>query len=143
MKNATGQPVSLLPWSRIRRDYKPETAGYYILLEGMLGVVDGSLKETTYDKAKSEGEKKGGIAFDGDRHRRVGRHHRQILADRDDPGSGAAVARSISATSTTMATTTRSTTSATDPMTAPANGDVASDQPCVRRRQGGAPARPL
>ena len=62
VKNATGQPVALLPWSRVRRDYKPETSGYYILHEGMLGFFDGSLKETTYDKAKSEGEKKGGIA---------------------------------------------------------------------------------
>ncbi len=60
--NAGGQPVSLLPWSRVRRDYKPETAGYYILHEGMLGFFDGSLKETTYDNAKSEGDKKGGIA---------------------------------------------------------------------------------
>ena len=58
------QPVALLPWSRVRRDYKPETSGYYILHEGMLGFFDGSLKETTYDKAKSEGEKRGGIAYE-------------------------------------------------------------------------------
>ena len=64
VRNATGQPVPLLPQSRVRRDYKPVTAGYYILHEGMLGFFDGSLKETTYDKAKSEGEKKGGIALD-------------------------------------------------------------------------------
>jgi YidC/Oxa1 family membrane protein insertase len=64
VRNMTGQPVTLLPWSRVRRDYKPVTAGYYILHEGMLGFVDGSLKETTYDKAKSEGEKKGGIALE-------------------------------------------------------------------------------
>jgi YidC/Oxa1 family membrane protein insertase len=64
VKNATGQPVQLLPWSRVRRDYKPVTAGYYILHEGMLGFIDGSLKETTYDKAKSEGEKKGGVALE-------------------------------------------------------------------------------
>ena len=64
VKNATASPVMLLPWSRIRRDYKPETAGYYILHEGMLGVVDGSLKETTYDGAKSDGEKKKGIALE-------------------------------------------------------------------------------
>ncbi len=38
--------------------------------------------------AKSEGEKKNGIAYDGDRDRRLGRHHRQILADRADPRPG-------------------------------------------------------
>jgi YidC/Oxa1 family membrane protein insertase len=64
VKNATGQPVKLFPWSRIRRDYTPEVAGYYILFEGLLGVVDGTLQETTYAKAKSEGEKKNGIAYD-------------------------------------------------------------------------------
>jgi YidC/Oxa1 family membrane protein insertase len=63
--NATGQPIQLFPWSRIRRDYKPQLEGYYVLFEGLLGVVDGTLQETSYDKAKSEGEKKaGGIAFD-------------------------------------------------------------------------------
>ena len=35
-----------------------------MLFEGLLGVVDGTLQETTYDKAKSEGDKKGGIAYD-------------------------------------------------------------------------------
>jgi len=64
VRNAGGQPVALLPWSRVRRDYKPKTSGYYILHEGMLGFFDGSLKETTYDKAKSEGEKRNGIALD-------------------------------------------------------------------------------
>jgi YidC/Oxa1 family membrane protein insertase len=64
VKNTTGQPVKLFPWSRIRRDYKPEIAGYYVLFEGLLGVVDGTLKETSYASAKSEGDKKGGIAYD-------------------------------------------------------------------------------
>jgi YidC/Oxa1 family membrane protein insertase len=64
VRNAGGQAVQLLPWSRVRRDYKPVTSGYYILHEGMLGFFDGSLKETTYDKAKSEGEKKGGVALE-------------------------------------------------------------------------------
>jgi YidC/Oxa1 family membrane protein insertase len=63
VKNTSGQPVKLYPWSRIRRDYKPEVAGYYILFEGLLGVVDGTLQETTYAKADSEGEKTGGIAY--------------------------------------------------------------------------------
>ena len=64
VKNATDKPVTLFPWSRIRRDYKPEVSGYYVLFEGLLGVANGTLQETTYDKAKSEGEKKDGIAFE-------------------------------------------------------------------------------
>lgn len=64
VKNATAQPINLFPWSRIRRDYKPEVAGYYVLFEGLLGVVDGTLQETTYDKAKSQGDKAGGLAYE-------------------------------------------------------------------------------
>jgi YidC/Oxa1 family membrane protein insertase len=64
VKNATGAAVKLFPWARIRRDYTPKVAGYYILFEGLLGVVDGTLQETTYAKAKSEGEKKDGIAYE-------------------------------------------------------------------------------
>jgi YidC/Oxa1 family membrane protein insertase len=63
VKNATDQTVKLFPWARIRRDYTPEVAGYYILFEGLLGVVDGRLQETTYPNAKSEGAKKDGIAY--------------------------------------------------------------------------------
>jgi len=62
--NNGAQPVKLLPWSRIRRDYKPEVAGYYVLFEGLYGVADGTLKEMKYDDTKSEGDKKGGLAFD-------------------------------------------------------------------------------
>ena len=64
VKNATGEAVRLFPWSRIRRDYKPQVLGYYILFEGLLGVVDGKLQEITYDSAKSDGPKKKGIAFE-------------------------------------------------------------------------------
>jgi YidC/Oxa1 family membrane protein insertase len=64
VKNASGEPMSLFPWARIRRDYTPQVAGYYVLFEGLLGVVDGTLQETTYAKTKSDGDKKGGIAYD-------------------------------------------------------------------------------
>jgi YidC/Oxa1 family membrane protein insertase len=65
VRNTTGQPMKLFPWARIRRDYTPQVAGYYILFEGLLGVVDGKLQETTYANAKSEGEKKkNGIAYE-------------------------------------------------------------------------------
>lgn len=63
VRNATGAPVALYPWERIRRDYTPQTAGYYILHEGLLGVLGGRLQELTYKKAKSEGDKNGGVAL--------------------------------------------------------------------------------
>ncbi|HJS85556.1 MAG TPA: membrane protein insertase YidC [Acetobacteraceae bacterium] len=56
--NATGQPVKLYPWTRVRRDYTPETAGYYILFEGLLGVTDGRLQEYKYSQVESDAKKK-------------------------------------------------------------------------------------
>ena len=64
VKNATDAPVKLFPWARVRRDYTPNVAGYYVLFEGLLGVVDGTLQETTYAKTKSEGDKREGLAYD-------------------------------------------------------------------------------
>lgn len=64
VRNSGGAAVSLYPWARIRRDYTPVTAGYYILHEGMIGILDARLKETTYDSAKSEGEKRAGVALE-------------------------------------------------------------------------------
>lgn len=63
VKNDSGAAVALYPWSRIRRDYTPQTLGYYILHEGPLGVLDGTLKEQTYKTVKGDGEKKGGISY--------------------------------------------------------------------------------
>ncbi len=60
--NNGSAPVTVYPWSRIRRDYTPKTAGYYILHEGMLGILGGTLHEQTYDKAKSEAAKRAGGA---------------------------------------------------------------------------------
>ena len=64
VRNTTGAPVALRPWSRIRREYKPVVAGYFILHEGMLGVFNGTLQELGYDDAKSKGEKRAGLAQD-------------------------------------------------------------------------------
>ncbi|MBV9248018.1 MAG: membrane protein insertase YidC, partial [Acetobacteraceae bacterium] len=64
VKNGTGTPVNLFPWSRVRLDYTPKGSGYTVLFEGLVGVVDGTLKEMGYSSAKSEGEKKNGLAFD-------------------------------------------------------------------------------
>jgi YidC/Oxa1 family membrane protein insertase len=63
VQNTTGEPVKLFPWARIRREYKPDVAGYYVLFEGLLGVVNGTLQETTYAKAISEAKTNNGVAF--------------------------------------------------------------------------------
>ena len=63
VQNNGNAAVQVYPWSRIRRDYKPVTAGYYILHEGLLGVLGGTLQEQTYDKAKSESEKTKGASL--------------------------------------------------------------------------------
>ena len=64
VRNTTGAPVAVHPWSRIRRDYKPVTAGFFILHEGMLGVLGGKLQEQSYDDAKSNGAKRNGIGLE-------------------------------------------------------------------------------
>ncbi len=61
--NATGAPVQLYPYARVKRDYTPQTAGYYILHEGLLGVIGGTLKEQTYKNAKSEAAKNDGTSL--------------------------------------------------------------------------------
>lgn len=63
VRNTGGTSAQVTPWSRIRRDYTPEVAGYYILHEGLLGVLDGRLKEVKYAEAKSEGAKNNGVAL--------------------------------------------------------------------------------
>ena len=63
VRNASGDPVQVKPWSRVRRDYTPVTSGYYILFEGLLGVIDGRLKEMKYTEVKSDGDKSHGLAY--------------------------------------------------------------------------------
>jgi YidC/Oxa1 family membrane protein insertase len=57
VQNATGAAVDLFPSARIRRDYTPEVSGYYILHEGLVGVLGGTLREMKYTAAKSDAEK--------------------------------------------------------------------------------------
>ena len=63
--NATGQPVRLYPYARVKRDYTPQVAGYYILHEGLLGVIGGTLKEQTYKAAKAAAGKNDGVSLTG------------------------------------------------------------------------------
>jgi len=57
VQNTTGAPVALFPSARLRRDYTPEVGGYYILHEGLIGVLGGTLREEKYAAAKSTAEK--------------------------------------------------------------------------------------
>jgi len=62
--NNSGQPVTLYPYGLISRSETPQTLGFFILHEGLLGVFDGQLKEVDYDdlqdSAKIEQASKGG-----------------------------------------------------------------------------------
>ena len=46
--NNTGQPVTLLPYGLVSRQGTPQTQGFYILHEGPIGVLDGTLNEVKY-----------------------------------------------------------------------------------------------
>jgi len=64
VKNTGNSAVSLLPYGLVSRHYTPEVAGYYILHEGLLGVLGGTLSELTYedirDSVTSKTESTGG-----------------------------------------------------------------------------------
>jgi YidC/Oxa1 family membrane protein insertase len=63
--NSGTQPVQVLPWTRVRRERTPQIAGYYILHEGFVGVLDARLREWKYADAKTEAERRnGGPAFE-------------------------------------------------------------------------------
>ena len=62
VRNDTGSPVALHTFERVRRDYQPQTAGYYILHEGPLGVLNGKLDDPSYATVKSDAAKNAGIA---------------------------------------------------------------------------------
>jgi YidC/Oxa1 family membrane protein insertase len=48
VRNTGQDPVKLLPYGLISRTGTPHVAGYYILFEGLLGYLDGSLQEVKY-----------------------------------------------------------------------------------------------
>jgi YidC/Oxa1 family membrane protein insertase len=62
--NRGAEPVQLLPWTRVRRDHTPQTAGFFILHEGFTGVLDGVLHEWTYSDAREEAQRRNGPAFE-------------------------------------------------------------------------------
>ena len=62
--NGGAEAVQVLPWARIRREHTPQLAGYYILHEGFVGVLDGRLQEMKYADAKSEAARARGPALE-------------------------------------------------------------------------------
>ncbi len=60
--NTTGAPVSLHPFARVHRNYMPETAGYYILHEGPLAVLNEHVEDrTSYAELKTQAVKQSGV----------------------------------------------------------------------------------
>jgi YidC/Oxa1 family membrane protein insertase len=52
VKNAGSAPVSLIPYALISRTGTPQTSGYYILHEGLIGELAGGLQEVKYTSLK-------------------------------------------------------------------------------------------
>ncbi len=63
VQNATGGPISLYPWSRVSRAYKPEVTGGYLVHEGPIAVIDGRLEEKSYKSLETDSAENGGIAW--------------------------------------------------------------------------------
>ena len=62
--NHGAAPVSLYPWSRVVRDYKPKEQTSWVLFDGPLGVFNGTLKQESYKSLKNDGaQAPGGVAF--------------------------------------------------------------------------------
>ncbi|MEE8332515.1 MAG: membrane protein insertase YidC, partial [Alphaproteobacteria bacterium] len=54
--NSGASPVTLYPYGLISRTGVPDTLGFYILHEGLLGVFNGQLKEVDYDDLDETGQ---------------------------------------------------------------------------------------
>jgi YidC/Oxa1 family membrane protein insertase len=64
VRNNAAEPISVLPWARIRRERTPPTEGWAVLHEGFTGVLNGRLNEVTYSSAKDEAAKRAGVALE-------------------------------------------------------------------------------
>jgi YidC/Oxa1 family membrane protein insertase len=59
--NKSAAAVKLFPWGRVARDYQPVEQTSYILYDGPLGVLDGTLQHISYKSTRNDG----GRAADG------------------------------------------------------------------------------
>ena len=53
VRNSSSAPINLLPYALISRTGTPQVGGYYILHEGLIGELGGSLREVTYSSIQS------------------------------------------------------------------------------------------
>ena len=65
VRNTGTKPITLRPWSRVRRGYTPSVASLGGQ-DALLGEFGGRLQEMTYKSAKSDAEKADGIAYQAD-----------------------------------------------------------------------------
>ena len=54
VENSTGEAVTLLPYGLVSRHYTPETTDFYILHEGLMGVMQSTLTETDYEDMREQ-----------------------------------------------------------------------------------------
>jgi len=54
--NIGAKPVSLFAWARVQRQHLPKLTGVYVIHEGLIGVLDGSLEEIKYKAAREQTE---------------------------------------------------------------------------------------
>jgi len=54
--NTGSQPVSLFAWGRVQRQSVPKLTGVYVIHEGLIGVLNGSLEEIKYKAAREQTE---------------------------------------------------------------------------------------
>jgi YidC/Oxa1 family membrane protein insertase len=54
VENTGGEPVKLMPYGLLSRTGTPHTSGYWILHEGLVGVLEGTTKEITYKAMQGE-----------------------------------------------------------------------------------------
>jgi YidC/Oxa1 family membrane protein insertase len=64
VRNNAAEPISVLPWVRVRRERTPPVEGWAVLHEGFTGVLNGRLVELTYSSAKDEAGKRAGVGFE-------------------------------------------------------------------------------
>ena len=87
VENRTGKDVTLLPYGLVSRHYTPKIANFYILHEGLIGVMQSTLTETKYEDIREQksvkSESTGGWLGITDKYWLV-----SVIPDQSDPFTG-------------------------------------------------------